>query len=242
MDGETCQRPWEVLLIGEVSGAGKTTAARELSRRLSIPWLGVDDLRLAFQQSRVSLPEKTEALYFFLDTPDVWSLPPERLRDALIDVAEIMTPAISIVIANHLHNAGPLIIEGDGIHPAIVKQSSLQPAFDQGRVQAIFVHETDANALHATSLARNRAIQGRSNESLLGQASANAFTVTGWLALPRAPAFRSLPRARSQPSSIVSSPRQQPNPTEPDVAGSCSPSIVRSSRFRLNHRDSTNQR
>lgn len=40
---------WTVLLIGGPSGRGKTTAARRIGTRLGVPWLQVDDLRLALQ-------------------------------------------------------------------------------------------------------------------------------------------------------------------------------------------------
>lgn len=82
---------WLVLLVGGHSGAGKTTAVRILAEQLGIAWLMVDDLRLALQRSRVTLPARTAALYFF-DDPDVWWLAPERLRDELIAVGEVMSP------------------------------------------------------------------------------------------------------------------------------------------------------
>ncbi len=67
--------------------------AERLGLRLGIPWLQVDDLRLALQCSQVVLPENTEALYFFERTPNVWRLAPEQLRDALIAVGHVMAPA-----------------------------------------------------------------------------------------------------------------------------------------------------
>ncbi len=41
---------WDVLLIGGTSGIGKTTIARQLGLQLGLPWLQVDDLRLALHQ------------------------------------------------------------------------------------------------------------------------------------------------------------------------------------------------
>jgi predicted kinase len=55
-----------VLLIGGPSGVCKTMVAKQLGLRFGASWLEVDDLRLAFQRSRVTLPERTAALYFFL--------------------------------------------------------------------------------------------------------------------------------------------------------------------------------
>lgn len=170
-------RPWEVLLIGGVSGAGKTVAAAELARRLMIPWIGVDDLRLALQWTRVSLPEpeQTEALYFFLDTPDVWSLQPERLRDGLIEVGEIMSPAIEIVVSNHLGNAGPVILEGDGILPSLADRSEVKAGIESGRVRIVFLHEPDPDRLQANYLQRNRFPEGRSDAELRAEARAKAL-------------------------------------------------------------------
>lgn len=156
IDWQGPDRNWEVLLIGGVSGGGKTSAAMTLSRQLAIPWIGVDDLRLAFQWSRVSLPEKTAALYFFLDTPDVWSLPPERLRDGLIDVGELMAPAIEVVVGNHLDNAGPVIIEGDGILPSLVDRPEIRSGIAANKVRIILIAEQDEDRLFANYRQRTR--------------------------------------------------------------------------------------
>jgi len=53
---------WRVLLIGGPSGVGKSVVARSIGLRLGIPWLQVDDLRLALERSEVTLPSGTEAL------------------------------------------------------------------------------------------------------------------------------------------------------------------------------------
>ncbi len=71
---------WEVLLIGGSSGVGKTTVARRIGRQLGRSVVHVDDLRLAFQHSRVHLPDAagTAALYRFWDAPVVWQRQPAR--------------------------------------------------------------------------------------------------------------------------------------------------------------------
>jgi 2-phosphoglycerate kinase len=150
-----------VLLIGGPSGAGKTTAAEEIGRQLSIPWLMVDDLRLALQRSQVTLPVGTDALYFFADIEDpkersLWQESPERLRDALIAVGEVMAPAIEAVILNHLSQRHPVIIEGDGILPSVLTRSLLQEPRLAGHLHAVFVVESDEEALLHNMLARGR--------------------------------------------------------------------------------------
>ena len=185
-------------MIGGVSGGGKSTAAAEIGRRLAIPWIGVDDLRLAFQWSRVSLPEpeETEALYFFLDTPDVWSLPPERLRDGLIDVGELMAPAIEVVVGNHLDNAGPVIIEGDGILPSIVERPDVRTGFEAGRVRAVFIDEQDIDRLFENYRDQIRGPSARPDDQLLPEARAKAL-FSAWLV--EEARLRRLPVIPSQP-------------------------------------------
>jgi 2-phosphoglycerate kinase len=172
---------WKALLIGGISGAGKSTVAKRLGLRLGLPWLQVDDLRLALQWSRVTLPQRTEELYFFLETPDVWKQPPERLRDALIAVGEIMSPAIEVVVASHLATAVPIIIEGDGILPSLLARSELRELVISGDVQAVFIVESDEQMIFANMLERGRGIEGRAEEELRTEACAK-WLYGRWLA------------------------------------------------------------
>jgi 2-phosphoglycerate kinase len=164
-----------VLLIGGVSGAGKTTAASEISRRLGIPWLMVDDLRLAFQRSRVTLPAATEALYFFTDIearPHVWHEPPERLRDALIAVGEVMEPAIEVIVESHLDQRLPMIIEGDGILPSVLQRPPLERRATDDAIHAVFIVEPREDVLLANMLTRARGISSMRDADLRREARA----------------------------------------------------------------------
>jgi hypothetical protein len=124
-----------VLLIGGTSGVGKTSVAKQLGRRLGASWLHVDDVRLAFQRSRVALPEMTEALYFFEVTPAVWTLPPERLRDGLIGIGQVLSPALEVIIENHVDTVAPIVIEGDAILPSLWSRPSVRDRVRKGHVQ-----------------------------------------------------------------------------------------------------------
>jgi 2-phosphoglycerate kinase len=133
------QTDWMVLLIGGSSGVGKTMVAKQLGPRFGASWLQVDDVRLAFQRSRVTLAERTAALYFFLETPHIWTLPPERLRDGLIEVGQVLSPALEVVIENHVDTAAPIVIEGDGVLPSLYARSSVRDRARTGQVQAVFL-------------------------------------------------------------------------------------------------------
>jgi 2-phosphoglycerate kinase len=172
---------WLVLLIGGSSGVGKTTVAERVAARFGVPWLMVDDLRLALQRSRVTLPERTEALYFFEETPNVRRLPPERRRDASIAVGEVVSPSIEVVVENHIDQTIPIVIEGDGILPSLLDRPPVRMRATHGRIRAVFVIEPDEGALLANMRARERRIAHWSEEEL--RLDARAMWLYGrWLA------------------------------------------------------------
>ncbi|HEX2037121.1 MAG TPA: AAA family ATPase [Chloroflexota bacterium] len=151
------QPHWRVLLIGGHSGAGKSTAAERIARELRAAWLMVDDLRLALQRSRAILPTPaaTAALHFH-KTPRWWRHPAPRLRDAQIAVARAMSPALEVVIENHVDQQLPLVLEGDGILPALLARPPVRARSGGGRVRAVFLVEPDEAALLANVEARGR--------------------------------------------------------------------------------------
>ena len=152
---------WSVLLIGGHSAAGKTTAAELVARSLGVQWMMMDDLRLAFQRARVSLPENTEALYF--DTvPSFRDLSPEEFRDSLIAVGEALSPALEVIIEHHVDLSLPVVIEGDGIVPSLLRRPPVVERRDS--VRAVFLIEPDETAILDNVLARSRAIADRTEE------------------------------------------------------------------------------
>ncbi len=155
------QPDWKVLLLGGPSGVGKTIAAKLIGQRLGVSWLEVDDLRLALQRSRVTFPMDTDALYFFEETPDVWHLPPEHLCKSLIAVGEVVSPAIEVVVENHVDNSTTIVIEGDGILPSLFTRPPVRDRARGGQVRAVFLVEPDEEALLANMRARGRGIAGR---------------------------------------------------------------------------------
>ncbi len=151
-----------VLLIAGSSGTGKSTVAAEIGIHRGVPWLGVDDLRLAFQHSKVILPERTGDLYYFVDIeerPHLWESDPELLCRQLIAVGEVMAPAIEIVIEHHIAQNEPIIIEGDGILPLLLQRPVLQALRVSGKLCSVILIEPDEETLLDNMVKRNRRIQ-----------------------------------------------------------------------------------
>ena len=187
------ERNWTVLLIGGHSAAGKTTAAELVGRSPGVPWMMMDDLRLAFQRARVSLPVNTDALYF--DTvPSFRRLGPEEQCDGLIAVGEALSPALEVIIEHHVDLSLPVVIEGDGIVPSLL---SRKPVVERSEsVRTVFLIEPEETEILGNMLARSRAISDRTGEQLRNEAHAK-WLHGQWLA--REAAAHSLPIVRPRP-------------------------------------------
>lgn len=142
------QPAWRVLLIGGSSGVGKTMVARALARRLGLSVLLADDIRMAIQE--VTMPGEQPGIHYFMAHPTIWQKPAETLCQGFITVGTAMMRPLSVTIAHHVfvESAGPLIIEGDGILPALAAQTSFPSihfeAAPVGKsVRSVFLVEPD---------------------------------------------------------------------------------------------------
>lgn len=154
-------RDWLVLLIGGHSATGKTVVSERIGLSFGVPWMMVDDLRLAFQRSQARLPEGTDALYFDKES-GFWRRPPEEQHDALIAVGEALSPALEVIIENHVDQAVPIVIEDDGILPSLL---SRPPVLERREaVRAAFLVEPDEEAVLEN-------VVGRGRESDMGEAA-----------------------------------------------------------------------
>jgi 2-phosphoglycerate kinase len=132
---------WFVHLIGGPSGIGKTTVAAQVARRLDVPWLMVDDLRLALMRSGLPIP----------DNPRAEAFDP---KDGLLAIGETVSPAIEVVIENHVDQRIPVVIEGDGILPSLFERESVRTRATGGRIRVVYLTEPDPDALYANLVAR----------------------------------------------------------------------------------------
>jgi 2-phosphoglycerate kinase len=157
-----CSPDWKVLLIGGNSGSGKTVISRCLARRFGVGLAEVDDFRLVLE--RMTTPEQQPDLHRLLRVLGVGAQPlaPSRVvRDALIAVAQTVSHALEIVVANHVATDTPTILEGDGIVPAFAAQRVFAGREVENAVRAVFVIEEDKDWL-----LRNAVDKGRGFEQL----------------------------------------------------------------------------
>ena len=147
---------WYVLLIGGHSGSGKTTLAKEIGLALGRPWVQADDLRLAFRRAEASLPGGAEALHYFDDDPHVWQKDPIILRDALVQVGQALSAPLEAVIENHVDTCDPIVIEGEGILPGLLRRTSVAERAATGSVRSVFLVEPDASEILINIRARDR--------------------------------------------------------------------------------------
>ena len=142
------QPAWRVLLIGGSSGVGKTRVAQALARRLGLSVLLADDIRMSIQQ--VTTPAEQPGIHYFLAHPTIWQKPPEAICDGFIAVGSALARPLAVNIAHHVfeESAGPVIIEGDGILPALAARRDFSnkhfaPAPVTNEVRAVFLVEPD---------------------------------------------------------------------------------------------------
>ena len=171
-------RDWTVLLIGGHSGSGKTVVAERIGLSRGVPWMMADDLRLAFQRSRAQLPGAAGALHFDKQ-PGHWRRPAQEQCDALIAVAEALSPALEVVVENHVDQSAPCVIEGADLLPSLLSRPPVRERREA--VRAAFLVEPDESAILEAVVERGREFAGRA-EAELAEAVRARWLFGQWLA------------------------------------------------------------
>ena len=175
----TAAPPWNVLLIGGSSGSGKTLASEFIARRFGIPWLQVDDFRLALQQATTA--EQLPELHYFLGASAVWEQPPEQLVERLAAVGRIVSAALEEVVRHHVAARLPIVLEGDGLDPATVAGPQFVALEPRGAVRCVFLVERDEGQIRAGLEARGDRAGGVLNEAELAAQARVAWLHGEWL-------------------------------------------------------------
>ena len=155
--------PWKILLVGGSSGTGKTRLAQKLGHELGVSVLQVDDLRLGLQAVTIETTHAPLHPFTGIAVEETLSSP-ESVFDGYLSVADAIEPAVRAVMSHHIDvaDAGPLIIEGDGILPRLGSVEYLKQAdawfenVPDDAVLSLFLVEEDLQQLRANMYGRTR--------------------------------------------------------------------------------------
>ncbi len=163
--------PWKILLVGGGSGTGKTRLAQKLGHELGVSVLQVDDLRLGLQAITTETTQPPLHPFTGIAAEETLSSP-DSVLDGYLAVADALEPAVRAVMSHHIDvaDAGPLIIEGDGILPRLGSTGYLKKAdawfqkVSDGAVLSLFLIEEDLQQLRTNMYGRIRGAEDASSQ------------------------------------------------------------------------------
>ena len=145
-------RPWQVLLLGGASGTGKTAVSYRLAQYFGVGLTEVDDFQVLLE--RMTTPEQQPALHFWRTHPAPDQLSATEIMEQGLEVGQVMASGLEAVIANHLEEQTPVVLEGDFIHPTLAAQKTFSGIPNDGQVRAVFLYESDEQQLLTNFLQR----------------------------------------------------------------------------------------
>ena len=149
-------RSWDVLLLGGASGTGKTRLSYPLARHYGAAIMEVDDFTTLLEQ--MTTPEQQTVLHYWKTHPEAVQWPAEDILEQHLALAQVLGPGLEAVIARHLENRSPVVLEGDYLLPALVARSHFAGIPAAGRVCGLFLLEPEEIQLR-------RNMQGREPEA-----------------------------------------------------------------------------
>jgi 2-phosphoglycerate kinase len=143
MENSVKPRNWQVLLLGGASGVGKTSLSYRLAQHFKIGLTEVDDFQVILE--KMTTPEQLPLLHFWNTHRDEFRSWTEeaQLRHFVRVCAEVFSPALEAVIANHLESNTQVVLEGDFILPALATLPAYEGIPANGQVKALFLYEQD---------------------------------------------------------------------------------------------------
>lgn len=160
----TKQRQWDVLLIGGASGVGKTSISYRLAHHFGIGITEVDDFHIILEH--MTTPAQYPDVHLFRTDPEAFFRMDEDEKVAhMVRYGSVMAEALEYVIANHLEDGPPIVLEGDFILPTVAIQDVYAGIPNNGRIQGLFVHEEEAQIARNYELREGDAQPGRAQIS-----------------------------------------------------------------------------
>jgi 2-phosphoglycerate kinase len=151
-DRITPPRQWQVLVLGGASGTGKTAVSYRLAQYFGVGITEIDDFQVLLE--RMTTPEQLPALHFWRTHPAPEQLSATEIMEQGLEIGQVMAPGLEAVIANHLEEQTPVVLEGDFVHPALAAQTSFAGIPNDRQVRAVFLYEPDEQQLLANFLQR----------------------------------------------------------------------------------------
>lgn len=150
-------RTFDILLIGGASGVGKSRISDQLSKRLDLNVVLVDDFQCIVEHYT---REEDYPVFHFWNKhyEEAVKLPMEGKLQIMIDYANRFSKALELVIDNHLEEKRPMILEGDFISPDLCKTLLSNPE-KRKRIKCLFITEEDVAQIQQNYFEREETLQ-----------------------------------------------------------------------------------
>jgi 2-phosphoglycerate kinase len=114
-------RRLSLILIGGPSGVGKSRLAHALARRIGSTVAQIDDVQTALE---ALVPADRLPEYFLPAQAYLHTDSPEKINDAIEQIAHFFAPAVHAAISNRIESGTSTVFEGDFISPDVAAEAS----------------------------------------------------------------------------------------------------------------------
>lgn len=174
-------RSWTVMLLCGASGAGKSMLAKAIGRHYGVPTTSGDDLVTAVKA--MSGPGDHPVLHRWDTDPSTRSWSARQISELHLKAAEELQPAFAAVIADHLDENNPTVLEGDYLLPSLLNGH-------RGEIVGVLLVEPESATLQANYEAREPDDDHRFRSKvsmLLGRAFTRMANTAGMPVIPARP-------------------------------------------------------
>jgi len=131
-----------IILIGGASGVGKSSLAYPLADRLGLRLVEMDDFQRVVEH--ITDPAAYPEFHFWRTHPEeALAMSDEEHLDFFRRYAARMCDVLALVVASHLDNRSPMILEGDFILPELILRESYDGIPADRQVTGLILAEAD---------------------------------------------------------------------------------------------------